>query len=271
MKIDLEGIQQTLLMPLWGRAKLSKEKNAFFVDLKAIDIIEKINYDFTKIDKNIPYIGHIVTIVRAKMIDNTINEFLLKHSKATIINLGAGLDTTFYRIDNKLLYWYDIDLPEVINLRKSIIPETERSHYIAESIFDMQWTKYISNRNDGILFISAGVLEYFTTNKVRQFLSDLADIFQESEIVFNTTSNNRIARFFTNRNMKKMEMKANPAICGNDYINKITKMDKRIEIVERYKLFSKININTSWDKNITTRIKYFELFSPMYMVHLKFT
>ena len=57
------------------------------------------------------------------------------------------------RVDNGLLNWYDIDLPDVIEIRKKIIPETDRAHYI-ESIFDMKWAGLIKRIEDGVLFIS---------------------------------------------------------------------------------------------------------------------
>ena len=59
-----------------------------------------------------------MNLVRAKMLENSINEYLINHPKATIVSLGAGLDTTFSRVDNGLLIWYDIDLPDVIEIRK---------------------------------------------------------------------------------------------------------------------------------------------------------
>ena len=144
MNINLGGVQETLLVPLWSRAKLSKDGNSILVDSKAIDIVEKIQYDFCKIDKYFPYFLHIMNLTRTKMLDNTIKEFLTNHPKATIVNLGAGLDTTFYRVDNGLLNWYDIDLPDVIEIRKKLIPETDRLNYIEDSIFEMQWVKNIA-------------------------------------------------------------------------------------------------------------------------------
>ena len=66
MKINLEGVQQTLLIPLWSRAKLSREHNTILVDLKAIDLVEKIQYDFTKIDKYFPYFLHIMNLEKSK-------------------------------------------------------------------------------------------------------------------------------------------------------------------------------------------------------------
>jgi len=211
-----------------------------------------------------------MNLVRAKMLENSINEYLINYPKATIVSLGAGLDTTFSRVDNGLLIWYDIDLPDVIEIRKKLIPETERSHYIEGSIFDMKWIKYIDKNKDGLLFISGGVLEYFSKNVVKKFFKDLADNFPESEIVFNTARKNIISTFFINRTMKRLGIKAFPAKWGINNINSIKRWDKRIEILEQYPLFSKIKMENSWNKNTTKTIRFYDKWKAINIVHLKF-
>jgi O-methyltransferase involved in polyketide biosynthesis len=270
MNIDLSGVQETLLIPLWSRAKLSKENNSILVDLKAIDIVEKIQYDFSKIDKYFPYFLHVSNLVRAKMLDNIINEYLVNHPKATIVNLGAGLDTTFYRIDNGLLNWYDIDLPDVMEIRKKLIPATDRSHYIEESIFDMQWVKHINKIKDGLLFISGGVLEYFDKKVVKKFLSDLADNFPESEIAFNTVRNNLIISIFNKRFMKRLGMESARAKWKFNFIEKIKRWDRRIVVLEEYPIFSKIIMERSWNRNIIRATNFYNKHKMINMVHLKF-
>ncbi len=272
MKINLDGIQETLLLPLWSRAKLSREKNSILIDLKAIDIVDKIQYDFSKIEKYYPESLHIMHLVRAKMLENTVNEFLINHPKAAIINLGAGLDTTFYRVDNGQLNWYDIDLPDVIEIRKKLIPETKNSHCIEGSIFDLRWIKYIDNVKDGVLFISGGVLDYFNKNIVKNFFSDLADNFPESEIIFNTIRKNIVTTFIAYTTMKRIGMeKAEAGKWKINNINKIKKWDKRIVILEQYPIFSKIKMEDSWDQNTIKTIKIIDKWKSINIVHLKFS
>lgn len=271
MQIELQGISKTLLMPLWGRAQISKEKNDFFEDLKAIELVDNLNFDFSQINATIPDEGNISTVIRAKIVDDKIKEFLATHPTATIINLGAGLETTYYRINNDLLKWYDVDLPEVIDLKKSLLSETPNLSYIAGSIFDFNWMNSLSNSSsDGILFISAGVLEYFDKKIVLKFLSDLATSFPGGEIIFNTSTNNKLSSYFTKRTMKKMGITASPAICGNNFIKDISKTSNKIEIVERVKLFSKVELKKFWNESTVKKLHYYELFSPSFIVHLKF-
>jgi O-methyltransferase involved in polyketide biosynthesis len=270
MKINLENVPETLLIPLWGRAKLTKEGNSILVDSEAINIIERIQYDFSKIDKYFPYFLHIMNLVRAKMLENSIIEYLTNHPKATIINLGAGLDTTFSRVDNGLLRWYDIDFPDVIEIRKKLIPETERSIYIEDSIFEMKWIRYINKNRDGLLFIAGGVLEYYNESVVKKFFKELADNFKESEIVFNTARKNVISTFFINRTMKRLGMKAFPANWGINNIRRIKRWDNRIVLLEQYPLFSKIKMENSWNKKTIRTINFYNKWKAINIVHLKF-
>ena len=118
IKVELEKVQETLLLPLWGRAVESQKKVPGLVDRKAVEIINKIDYDFTLIAKNISWISQFSWVARSLHIDKIILEFIKNNPKATIVNIGCGLDTTFERIDNGQILFYDLDLPDVINLRK---------------------------------------------------------------------------------------------------------------------------------------------------------
>lgn len=142
IKADFTHVQETLLLPLFGRAKLSKKDNPVLKDSKAIEIVENlIEYDFERLDRHLSPYGNVSWLVRAKMFDDTIRRFETEHQEATIVNFGAGLDTTFFRVDNGLIKWYDLDLPEVIEVRKRIIPESDRMKCIAKSLLDASWIK----------------------------------------------------------------------------------------------------------------------------------
>jgi len=114
INIELKDVQLTLLLPLWGRAVETQKKHPKLIDNSAAEIISRLDYDFTTIASNIHPVTQHEWIARSIHIDKTIREFLVKYSKATIVNVGCGLDTTFNRVDNGSLFWYDLDLPDVI-------------------------------------------------------------------------------------------------------------------------------------------------------------
>jgi len=200
VKIKLTGVSETLLFPLWGRAQLSKEYSALFYDAKAIELVEKIDYDFSASD--MPFGGIMFNISRkvnllpafgsialmAKQFDDKIKTYITEHPRASIVNIGAGLDATFYRIDNGTIHWYDLDLPAVIDVRRQLLPEPDRVTYIAKSLLDPSWFEDVKHTEDGVFMIAGEVLQFFEEAQIKQFFSMLADNFPDGEIVFTAMS-----------------------------------------------------------------------------------
>ncbi len=200
VKVKLGGTSASMLVCLWGRAQLSREYSSLFYDAKAVELVEKIDYDFSASDVP-PFIGIMFNLfrkinqpgfslfaLRAKPFDEKAKTYIAKHPNASVVNIAAGLDTTFYRVDNGLIHWYDLDLPAVIGIRKQLLPEPDRVTYIAKSLLDPSWCKDIEHTEDGVFMIAGGVLRWFEISQVQQFFSMLADNFPDGEIVFNFRS-----------------------------------------------------------------------------------
>ena len=199
VKVKLGGISASMLGCLWGRAQLSKEYSSLFYDEKAIELAERIDYDFSASDMpfediwfnisgkvNLPEFG--LFTLRAKQFDEKAKAYIAEHPDASVINIAAGLDTTFYRIDNGTIHWYDLDLPAVIDIRKQLLPEPNRVTYIAKSLLDPSWFEDVKHTGDGVFMIAGGVLHFLEEAQVKQFFSMLADNFPDGEIVFNAMS-----------------------------------------------------------------------------------
>jgi O-methyltransferase involved in polyketide biosynthesis len=151
------------------------------------------------------------------------------------VNIGAGLDTTFYSIDNGSIRWYDLDLPNVIDIRRRLLPETDRTTSIARSIFDSSWYSEIKHTQNGVFLMAAGVLFYFDAAQGRQFFLSLADNLPGAEIVFDTLP--KLAVTFTNWNVRKAGMKGATVKWALRDANEITKWDSRDRsgsVVQKY-------------------------------------
>jgi O-methyltransferase involved in polyketide biosynthesis len=196
VKVKLGGVSASMLRCLWARAQLSKEYSSLFYDEKAIELVEKIDYDSSTSDMpfegimfnisrkgNVPEFG--LFTLRAKQFDEKAKAYITEHPRASVVNIGAGLDTTFYRVDNGLIHWYDLDLPAVIDIRKQLLPEPDRVTYIAKSLFDPSWCEDIKLTEEGVFMIAGGIFMWFEESQVKQFFSMLADNFPDGEIVFN--------------------------------------------------------------------------------------
>lgn len=185
--VDLGNVQTTMLLPLWGRAVESKKDKPLLVDQTAVRIIDAVDYDFSTLTDNLSDLTQMAWIMRSLCIDEAIKAFLEKYPGGTIVNIGCGMDTTFERVDNGTLLWYDLDLPDVIALRRQFIPETGRSKTIAASFLDENWPNEITV-HDGVFWICCGVFYYFTEAEVKGFLKRLTDRFPGSEIFFDVSS-----------------------------------------------------------------------------------
>jgi len=185
--LELGSVQKTLLLPLWGRAVETRSSHPLLVDETAVRIMAEIGYDFSTIARNTSPISQLCWIARSLHIDRTLREFLEYHPQATVVNLGCGMDTTFERIDNGRVHWYDLDLPDVIALRRRFIPETGRRQLLASSLFDYEWLHQLKVE-DAVFLAAAGVLYYFTEDQVRAFLLTLADAFPGCQLIFDACS-----------------------------------------------------------------------------------
>ncbi len=139
IKIDLGAVQETLILPLWARAKEMEKKNPIVYDTYARDIVARIDYDFSKIEAGRVADHQVVWAICAYNFDNIVKTFLANNSSALVVNIGAGLDTTFQRVDNVSVLWINIDLPDVVALRQKLIPDSARELTIAKSVFDFTW------------------------------------------------------------------------------------------------------------------------------------
>lgn len=187
IKLNLGDVQKTLFLPLWGRAFESKKAKPRLVDDAAVRIIDQINFDFTKAAENLDDLTKIAWIQRSLISDRVIRKFLDKYPDGTIVNVGCGLDTTFSRVDNGKLRWYDLDLPDVIELRRNFIKEDERREFIASSFLETDWFDQVEIESN-VFFLAAGVFYYFEESQIKSFMLQLLERFPNGEILFDVAS-----------------------------------------------------------------------------------
>ncbi len=186
-EINLGSVQETLLLPLWGRAIETQKQKPLLVDRKAVSIINSISYDFTTISTNIMNLSRLSWIARSIYFDKKIKAFINLFPEASIVNIGCGLDTTFDRVDNGKIHWYDLDLPDTIELRKKYISETDRRKFISASVFDTNWYETVENKSCVMLLI-AGVLYYFDESEIKKLFNSFHTFLPGVEIVFDYAS-----------------------------------------------------------------------------------
>ena len=187
-KLTLAGadpVSGTLLIPLWARAREQDEPQPLVRDPLARAMVDRIDYDWRRIRLSR---GDLVQmVVRLREFDRFVRDFLKRHPAATVVHLGCGLDARFQRVDNGQVRWFDLDLPDVIALRRALLPESERDHYLACSAFEPGWMDDVGLRDgDHTLFVAEAVLPYFDQAQVKKLVVTLRTRFPGSELVTDT-------------------------------------------------------------------------------------
>ena len=180
MKVKLEGVQETLLIPLVARAHETKEKNPRVVDYYAVEMISKIDCDWKKFQKNGSNQG---VIARTMILDREVQQFINENPHAVCISIGCGLDTRYHRLKHKGVKWYNLDFSEVISLRKKLLFEGKNVKYIAKSALDISWPDEVIEKGIPILIILEGILMYFTESEVIQLMYIIKNHFPNAKIL----------------------------------------------------------------------------------------
>jgi O-methyltransferase involved in polyketide biosynthesis len=180
---SLEGVSETLLMTLYVRARESQRPDAMIHDDKAVEMVSRIAGDFSRL--RMERHDEIAVIMRMKKFDSHVREFLACNPETVVVHIGCGLDTRFERVDNGRVEWFDLDLPDVIELRRKLISnESTRYHMLAASAFENSWFKEVSQyKPRPFMFVTEGVLPYFEEAQVKSLFLKLRNQFPGSELV----------------------------------------------------------------------------------------
>ncbi len=188
---SLSGVAETLFLPLYIRAMESQRPDALIKDEKAVALVKQMNPDSSwmakmKVDEE----DKVSLILRNREFDHSVRDFLTRNPEAVVVHVGCGLDARLERVDNGKVEWYDLDLPEVIELRRRCFgDEGARYHFLACSVLDPAWLEVVGAlRPRPFLFLAEGVLMYFETSQVKSLVLMLRDRFPGAELVFDAFS-----------------------------------------------------------------------------------
>ena len=177
--VDLSGVPETLLWPLYARASEARRRDALLRDPRAIELVDSIDYPFEARFGR----PQQVLALRELSFDNHVRGFLARHPRGTVVALADGLNTQFWRLDNGQARWLSIDLPEVIELRRKLLPDTERSRCIACSALDERWMDLVDSR-DGVFITAQGLLMYLHESDVYALILRCAEAFPGAAMMF---------------------------------------------------------------------------------------
>lgn len=185
--IEKNTVQETLVIPLFGRLVCSERFPALFSDPEAKRICDSLDYDFAekrkKMESPAGLFGALETAQRQYDLRCEVEAYLKDHPKAAVVNLGCGLDDTVVKCDNGFRSGYNIDLPDVIKVRNELLPAGPREENLACDLNDFSWMDRIDASN-GAVFFAAGVFYYFKTGDVKRLFAAMAGRFPGAVLAF---------------------------------------------------------------------------------------
>ena len=181
---SLQGVEDTLYIPLYARIYASKRFPDYFYDEKAL-LLEDNNSLKTIAENTFEYFN-MASVCRQQTIDKKITSFLDNNHACNVVFLGAGLETAYFRIRNNSSNFYEVDLEHVIAEREKLLGHGKNEILIGCDMFSMEWVKYLDTSKH-TLIVLAGVFQYFTKDRIIHFIRQIKSSIPKCEMVFDAT------------------------------------------------------------------------------------
>lgn len=175
---------KTLYIPLYGKALMSRE--GFFDDKTAEHIVDTCGHDFSDVDASKRLA--IYMAMRAMRFDELCTRFIGKHPSCIVIQLGCGLDSRCVRVAAKPKMWYDLDFPEVIDIRREYFPDSEGYCLVSSSVTNHYWMNKIEYHGEPVLIMAEGLSMYLKKEELCALMEELSKRFSSSLFLFDAYS-----------------------------------------------------------------------------------
>lgn len=182
MKVDLTGVSETALLTLNARANEARRSDPIIDDPMAITLVDSIDFDFAKFGPTRQDIA-----LRALAFDNQMLPYLRQHPTATVVALAEGLQTTFWRLDaavaDSQFRWLTVDLPQMVDIRRRLLPASPRVSVCAQSALDYSWMDAV-DPSGGMFITAEGLLMYLQPEQALGLIAQCAKTFPGGRMLF---------------------------------------------------------------------------------------
>jgi O-methyltransferase involved in polyketide biosynthesis len=182
VKVELHGVPETLLWTLWHRAIEARRPDAVLDDPRAVELVDAIDYPFAERFGDGGPLAQWQAL-RVLRFDIEVRRFLAANPDGTVVALGEGLETQFWRVDNGRVRWLTVDVPESVAVRERLLPGGDRQIVVAGSALDERWMDAV-DPSRGLLLTAQGLLMYFPFEDVLRLLAAAAERFRGSAFLF---------------------------------------------------------------------------------------
>ncbi|UGQ12618.1 class I SAM-dependent methyltransferase [Yinghuangia sp. ASG 101] len=182
VRVALDGVSETLLWTLYHRAMEARRPDTVLDDPMAVELLDGIDYPFERRFGKADMGSAQGQALRARTFDEEVRAFLGGHPDATVVALGEGLETQFWRVDNGRVRWLTVDRPDVIALRRLLLPAEPRVRLLGCSALDERWLDGLDPAR-GVLVTAQGLMMYLRPSEVRHVIARCAERLPGGELV----------------------------------------------------------------------------------------
>jgi O-methyltransferase involved in polyketide biosynthesis len=235
---DLTGVSETLLIPLHYRVAESRADSSSYKDDMAERFHDAITYEWEKFQGS--SLQQPAMAARTAILDDQVKAFITRNPDALIVNLGAGLDTRFHRLDNGKIEWIELDLPAVIAFRQKLEEPTNPRHILfAASVFDKdRWIPQVKRHaRSRILFVAEGLFPYFTEEQHKEIFGWLADNFPGQEMLFQTSAPSVLRRFVQHSDLSKLRTNVDIQ-WGLEESAEVSSLNPKVQFISEFPLLT---------------------------------
>ena len=177
-----------MLVTLYGRALETDVEDPILRDPAAQEAVRRIDYDFQGL--NVKWNDRLAIAARARTFDLWTEEFLANNPNAVVLHLGCGLDSRVFRVNPAPgVLWFDVDYPEIIELRKRLFPERSGYQMIGSSVTEAEWLSQIPAGRPALV-VAEGLMYYLKEEEVKSLVQRIVERFPSpgGQIMFDAIS-----------------------------------------------------------------------------------
>lgn len=266
---NFDSVQDTLFVPMLGRIYSSENFPAILTDAKALELKPKLPANLKGSDTQTQY-TLMASACRSANMDRYIAEFLHHCPNGVVVELGCGLETTFYRNDNGRTVFFETDLPEVMDYRAELLPVPENCRYLSGDSFTGDWLEAVRAEfpEAPILATASGLFYYFEEDTVLDLMRKMQNHGQV-EVVFDTV-NKSGANQMAKKYMKQVGHEdAKTFFYVNDAQELVAKIGGDATLLAEEKYYSRTD-KTGLSLSTKLTMRGSDLLNMVKMVHIRF-
>ncbi len=188
--MHVSDVSRTAIATLRSRVIESGKKDPLIRDPMAEYLLDRLARSASEEEKALLFDRRLspalttYIALRARKYDEVVDDFISSNPQGLVVNLGCGFDTRYWRIDHARCEYVELDLPEIIELKKEILEERLEYDVIGASVLDHSWIDRVNpeGRRKSLL-LAEGLLMYLPRVDVISLFGAIGNKFRDSRVV----------------------------------------------------------------------------------------